>query len=168
MYRIHNVVNCLWSKTWKVLFVYSWPPFIIVGETVHFCLGIWGPEQHRSQLMWLAPGYLHFVVSAASVALLLRSCSNIIRCKKWNELFCFVCWTTTNLVALVLSIVGAVYCWEAQHLIQCLSCMVLTWEYLVVKWVVDEWVKRFGSQALTSQDASATNPRGQRTAYVFC
>lgn len=95
--------------------------------------------------MWLAPGYLYFVVSAASVALLLRSCSNIIRCKKWNELFCFVCWTTTNLVALVLSIVGVVYCWEAQHLIQCLSCMVLTWEYLVVKWVVDEWVKRFGS-----------------------
>lgn len=108
----------------------------------------------RSQLIWLAPGYLHFVVSAASVVLLLRLCSNISRCKKWSELFCFVCWTTTNLVALVLSIVGAVYCWEAQHLIQCLSCIVLTWEYLVVKWVVDEWVKRFGSQALTSQEGS--------------
>ncbi len=160
-------MDSLSSKTWRLLSASSCP-VIIVAEIVHFCLGIFGPEQHRLQLMWFAPGYLHFVVSAASIALLFMSWSNIIGCKKWKELFCLFFWVTTNLVALVLSIVGAVCCWEAQHLIQCLSCMVLTWEYLVVKWVMDEWVKRFGSQPLTSQGASATSPRGQRTADGSC
>ncbi len=136
------LVGFSWGLKWVKFVKYSWVPVTLV-HFLQLSLGTWSLVQNGLTFIWSTPVSLHFTLLIASVVFLIRS-REIKHGRGWYILR-FVCSTMVNFVAVVasiaVSIVGLVFNWEAEHLIQRLLCMVLVLEYLVVGPSV-EWFKK--------------------------
>ena len=135
------LVGWPWGRKWvKFVIKYSWVPVTLV-QILQLSLGTWSLVQHGFEFIWSTPVSLHFTMFIGSIVLLLIPSKGVEQGKAWY-IVRGIMMIMVNLVAVVVSIVGRVYGWEAEHLIQCLLCMVVVLEYLVGKPLVGGFKKR--------------------------
>ena len=160
------LVDLSWHPKWvKFVVKYSWVLVTLV-QILQLSLGTWSLVQHGLKFIWSTPVSLHFTMFIVCIVFLIQSKSFKVA-KRWYILR-FVFAMIVNLVAVVVSVVGRVNGWEAEHLIQCLLCMVVVLEYFVGKPLVGAFEKRHNMKhgvPLTSLDPC---PEGRRATGDSC
>jgi hypothetical protein len=132
----------------------SWV-LVLVHQILQFSLGMRSLLLHGPEFIWSTPISLYSFTVITAVAILYSGRRSIL--EKRSHVLRFVIWIASNVGASVVTIVAAAREWETQHLIQCLLCVVLIFEYLCGKPLIRWRLKKRAK----SEHSSVTNPGGR-------
>jgi len=128
----------------------------MLHQILQFSLGMRSLLLHGPEFIWSTPISLYSFTVIIAVSILYEGRATLIQ--KRSHILQVVTWMAFNVGAFVVTIVAAASGWKTQHLIQCLLCVILIFDFVVVKPLIRRISEKL--RRAKSEHSSATNPGG--------